>query len=166
MSLLKRSARLSYILYCEPYFTLNIFIHNINTAKFVLFIKGSFTLFVVVLVVFLIQTLHFWVRPTVLACLVGHRSLCWLAPSECRDSSNLSFCTLKALTCLISVNHSTSSCRQGNGIQIFIPLYLKIQWKCGKDECFYGSNQKDPLEISLGVFWTSSQCPTVKSHQC
>lgn len=161
MSLLKRSARVSYIFYCEPYFTLNIFIHNINTARFINLSKEVLHFFFL-----FIQTLHFRVQPTVLACLVGHRTLCWLAPSECRDSSNLSFCTLKALTCLVSVNHSRSSCRQGNGIRIFIPPYLKIQGKCGKDECFYGSSQKDPLDISLGVFWTSSQCSTVKSHHC
>lgn len=47
------------------------------------------------------------------------RSVCWLAPSDCIDSDNLLFCTLKSLTCSVLVNHSTSSSREGSGIQIW-----------------------------------------------
>lgn len=92
-----------------------MFIFNINTTEFVLFIKGNFTLFFF----FSSQTFHFWIQPTVLDCLVGHRHLCWLVPSKCIDSGNLSFCTLKALTCSVLVNHSTSSSREGTCIQIW-----------------------------------------------
>lgn len=96
-----------------------MFILKVNTAEFgpiyqVKFCTGFF---------FFIQTLDFWVQHSALACLVGHRTLCWLVPSESRDSGNLSFCTLKALACSGLVNHSASSSGEENSTQIQFSLF-------------------------------------------
>lgn len=97
-----------------------MFILNVNTAEFGPIYQVKFC---TVVFFFFIQTLDFWVQPSALACLVGHRTLCWLVPSESRDSSNLSFRTLKALACSALVNHSASSSGEGNCTQLQFSLF-------------------------------------------
>lgn len=98
----KNNCQVLNILNCELYFTFNVFIFNMNIK--ILFNKGSFNFFLSV------QILYLYIQVPVLGCLVGHRTFCWLSPSECMDRGYLSFWTLKALSSFSKSSQSREWC--------------------------------------------------------